>query len=242
MPEDSNPLIRALSRRDQLSAEERGILSEIVSRERTFAAGEEIVREGSTPTESCLILEGFAARSNLLGDGKRQLSALHVAGDFIDLHSLLLRTMDHSVVALTQCRIGLVPHRSLMQVTLASPHLTRLLWMITVIDAAAHRAWVVGLGRRSPLQRLAHLLCEVFLRLQAVGLTQDRAFHFPITQQQIADMMGVSLVHVNRTLQELRGTGFISWREQTVTISNWERLQELAEFDPTYLSLEKQPR
>jgi CRP-like cAMP-binding protein len=204
--------------------------------------GEDIIREGDRPTESILLLEGFAARYNLLRKGKRQITALHIPGDFVDLHSFLVKKMDHAVLAITPCSVGFVPHETLREISENYPHLTRLLGVNLAVDAAIHRHWIVSLGRRSALEHAAHLLCEMFLRLRAVGLTEDDSFKLPLTQAELGDSLGLSTVHVNRVVQELRAKGLITWRGETLVIDDWKRLQELAEFDPTFLSLEVEPR
>jgi CRP-like cAMP-binding protein len=204
--------------------------------------GEDIIREGDRPTESILLLEGFAARYNLLRKGKRQITALHIPGDFVDLHSFLVKKMDHAVLAITPCSVGFVPHETLREISENHPHLTRLLGVNLAVDAAIHRHWIVSLGRRSALEHAAHLLCEMFLRLRAVGLTEDDSFKLPLTQAELGDSLGLSTVHVNRVVQELRAKGLITWRGERLVIDDWKRLQELAEFDPTFLSLEVEPR
>jgi CRP-like cAMP-binding protein len=203
----SQPLTSRLERHGPLSDEEKDVLREVTSRVRDYGARQEIVREGDTPTESTLILEGFACRHNNLPDGRRQITAFHVPGDFADLHAFLLGTMDDGVSSLTSCKVALAPHSALREITKSYPHLTRVLWFTTLVDGAVHREWMTGLGRLSAPERIAHLFCELFLRLQAVGLTQDHSFDLPITQAELADAFGLSSVHVNRTLQELRGMG-----------------------------------
>ncbi len=235
-------LIGSLERRDTLTAEERGIIQRLPYRIRSFTGGEELVKEASRPNESCLVLQGYAARAQFLPDGRRQLSAIHIAGDFVDLHCFLLKTMDHSVVAIRDCTAAFVPHPSILEAMIASPHLGRLFWLSTVIDAAIQRAWNTGLGRRTPAEHIAHLLCELNERLKAVGLAEGGSFEFPPTQADIADMVGLSVVHVNRTVQELRTKGLVAWNGGLVTIPDLPRLQEFAEFDPTYLNLVKEPR
>jgi CRP-like cAMP-binding protein len=202
----------------------------------------DLVREGDRPTESSLLLDGFAARYKLLRNGRRQITALHIPGDFVDLHSFLLKKMDHGVVALTRCRVGLVPHSTLHEITETHLHLGRLLWLSTLIDAAIHREWLVAMGRRPALNQIAHLVCELFLRLQAVGLTQDKSFELPLTQAELGDVLGLSTVHVNRVIQQLRADGVITWSEKRIVIEDWSHLQQIAEFDPTFLNLENEPR
>ena len=239
---DNNPLIRALARRDSLSSDERALIEKWRSRIREVPEDTELVAEGSHPTESCLILEGFAARCQYLDEGKRQLTAIHIAGDFVDLHSLLLKVMDHSVITLSRCRVALVPHGVLRATVSESPHLGRLLWLSTVIDGAIQRAWITCMGRRSAHAHLAHLICELYLRLETVGLAKEYTFEFPATQTEIADMVGLSAVHANRMVQELRARHLITWRGTTITIRQYAKLAELAQFDPTYLNLVNEPR
>jgi CRP-like cAMP-binding protein len=235
----SQPLITRLERHGTLSDEEKDVLREVTSRVREYEARQDIVREGDSPSESTLILEGFACRHNNLPDGRRQITAFHVPGDFADLHAFLLGRMDDGVSSLTPCTVALVPHSALREITKSYPHLTRVLWFTTLVDGAVHREWMTGLGRLSAPERIAHLLCELFLRLQAVGLTRDHSFDLPITQAELADAFGLSSVHVNRTLQELRGEGLITSQGKTLVINDWERLQQVAQFNPDYLHMDQ---
>jgi CRP-like cAMP-binding protein len=235
-------LIRKLEQRDRLTDEEKQVLNNAVVRIKEYGGDEDLVREGDRPTESTLLLEGFAARYKGLADGRRQITAIHVPGDFVDLHSFLLHRMDHGVLALTPCRTGAVPHEILREITERHPHLARLLWLSTLIDGAIHREWLVAMGRRPALGQMAHLFCELFLRLQVVGLTDGNSFRLPLTQAELGDTLGLSTVHVNRVAQELRAAGLIGWREQRVTISDWDGLAAAAEFDPAFLNLLNEPR
>ena len=234
--------LRSMERRDSLSDAEIKAISELPARPAVFAAGEEIVAEGSRPRESCLVTSGFAARSQSLSSGERQITAVHVPGDFVDLHSMMLKVMDHSVVALGPCKVAFVPHEKIKEVTEHKPHLTRLFWMSTTIDGAIQRTWITCLGRRSAEQHLAHLVCELYVRLEAAGVASDLTFEFPVTQVQLGDVLGLSVVHVNRKLQELRAAGLVEWRDGRVKIRDFEKLANLSEFDPTYLSLRREAR
>jgi CRP-like cAMP-binding protein len=237
-----SPLIRKLERRDVLSEEEKQALAGAVARVKEARMDEDLVREGERPSESILLLDGFAARYKLLRNGRRQITALHVPGDFVDLHSFLLKKMDHGVVALTCCRVGLVAHTTLREITETHLHLGRLLWLSTLIDAAIHREWLVAMGRQPALSQIAHLLCELFLRLQTVRLTQHMSFELPLTQAELGDVLGLSTVHVNRVIQQLRADGLVTWSEHKIVLEDWVRLQEVAEFDPTFLNLDNEPR
>jgi CRP-like cAMP-binding protein len=145
-------------------------------------------------------------------------------------------------MALTPCTLGVVPHDALRAISENQPHLTRLLGLHIAVDAAIHRQWIVSIGRQSAREQAAHLLCELFIRLQAVGLTEGHSFKLPLTQAELGDTLGLSTVHVNRILQELRAEGLITWRGDTVVLEDWPRLQEVAEFDPAFLCLEREPR
>lgn len=237
------PLIRKLEQSDVLSDEEKDVLERSFTRIRDFRADEDIVREGDRPTESCIILEGFAARYKVLPSGRRQISAIHISGDFVDLHSFLLKTMDHGVMTLAPTRCAFVPHANLKRITEEYPHLTRTLWLSTLIDSAIHRTWLTAMGRTSATAQMAHLICELHVRLGAVGQTNGNSFHLPITQEELGDALGLSTVHVNRVLTELRNGGIVQWQGGgAVTILDWDRLSEIAEFTPTYLSLRNEPR
>lgn len=235
-------LCRALGRRDRLSSDELSTLGELRQVEALFKKGSDIIAEHSRPSSSCLLVSGLTARAITLADGRRQLTALHVPGDFVDLHALLLRKMDHSVMAMTDCSVVFVPHQDLVAVTEKAPHLTRLLWLSTTIDAAIQREMIASVGRRTPLQHLAHTFCELFLRLEVVGLAEGGRFRFAITQSELADVLGLSLVHTNRTVQDLRATGLVHWNQTDVQIADFDRLSRLAGFDPTYLNLSSEPR
>src|SRR5918994_676064 len=223
-PERANPLVRQLEARGHLSEDERKALRRCITLTRKIGPRQDIGREGSSPSESNILLEGFAYKYRVLADGRRQITAFQVPGDFVDLHSFLLKRTDHAIAAAGPCRVGVVPHECLTRITENFPHLTRLLWLSTVVDGAIHREWLAAMGRRSALGNMAHLFCELFVRLQAVGLVQDHSFRFPVTQAELADAMGLSTVHVNRIAQELRGGGLIAWHGRTVTITDWQRL------------------
>jgi len=236
-------LIRKLEQSDILSDEEKDVLERAFTRIRDYRADEDVVREGDRPTESCIVVEGFAARYKVLPSGRRQISAIHIGGDFVDLHSFLLKVMDHGVTTLAPTRIAFVPHSTLKKITEEYPHLTRMLWLSTLIDAAIHRQWLTTMGRTSATAQMAHLICELYVRLGAVGLTNGHSFHLPITQEELGDALGLSTVHVNRVLTELRNGGIVQWQGGgAVTIINWDRLSEIAEFTPVYLSLQNEPR
>jgi CRP-like cAMP-binding protein len=238
-----NPLIPKLERRDAtLSDEEKRALDAAIAKSVEIEADTEVVRENDEPSDSKLLIQGWACRYNVLADGRRQIVAFHVPGDFVDLHSFTLKRMDHYIRTLTPSKFALVPHEALRKITEEFPHVTRLLWLSTLIDAAILRQWLTGAGQRTALERAAHILCELFLRLQVIGQTDGMSFHLPVTQAELSDALGLSPVHMNRTIQELRSKELIKWRGEVVEILDWGKLQCLGDFDPVYLNLEDRPR
>lgn len=235
-------LVLKLERRDAVSADERRVLESAVARIDSYAADEDVIVEGVPQTESRLQLDGVSCRYKAMSDGRRQIMELHFGGDFVDLHSFTLKQLDHNVGAITRVSFAIVPHAELREITETQPHLTRLLWLMTMLDAAVQREWVVSTGRRSAISRIAHVFCELFVRLEVAGLTDGNCYSLPLTQEDMADVCGLTPVHVNRTLQELRAGGTVEWQRGTVTIKDWPALQAIAEFDPAYLYLERQPR
>jgi CRP-like cAMP-binding protein len=228
-------LIRKLRNFGPLSDQDKQILSNLIVDTQDVPAREDIVREGDQPTHSCVLLEGFACRYKMTADGQRQILAFQFPGDISDLYSFVLKVMDHSIGALTDCHLGIIPHAKLQDVTANHPHLTRLLWRDTLADSSKFREWMVGIGRRSAQARIAHLLCEMLIRCKAVGLCEGYSYELPVTQSDLADCLGMSLVHINRILQRLRAEGLIALADGTVTIQDWQRLSELAGFDASYM-------
>ena len=189
-------------------------LSVSASRRPGDRACQDIVREGSTPQDSNILLEGFVYRYRLLADGRRQITAFHVPGGLHRPAQLPAPAHDHALAAAGPCLVGIVPHACSTRMTETLPHLMRLLWRSTAIDAAIHRGMDVAMGRRSALGSMAHLFCELFLRPRAVGLDSGPE-RSSITQAELGDLTGPSTVHVNRVAQELRGSGTITWQGRT---------------------------
>jgi len=235
-------LLASLERRDQISAEEKNALDRMGWRFKDYPRGAEIIHDRSRPFESCLLIDGYGSRVGYLRSGRRQLTAIHVGGDFVDLHGMLLKVMDHSVIALTDCRVAFTEHSELQKLAGEQPHLWRMLSLLLTIDSAVQRSWLVSLGRRNPPSHLAHLICEIYLRLEVVGKAKDNQFEFRIGQADLADLLGLSVVHTNRTLQELRSQNLLTWRNGFIKILDWNALANLAEFDPIYLNLFREPR
>ncbi|HEX8512858.1 MAG TPA: Crp/Fnr family transcriptional regulator [Allosphingosinicella sp.] len=235
-------LLLKLRARDLLTGEEEEVLRGSMSEIREYPEGRTIVRTGATLSASTLLVEGIVCRYKDLADGQRQIMELHVAGDFVDLHGFLLKQLDHNVGTMTPVKVASFPHDALRGITETHPHLGRMLWFSTLLDAAIHREKILSIGRRSALARIAHIFCELLVRLRIVGLADDKGFDLPLTQADLADVTGLTSVHVNRMLKKLRDEDLLTFRGGTVTIGDWDRLQRVAEFDPSYLHLERRPR
>jgi CRP-like cAMP-binding protein len=232
-------LIAKMASITSLSEEEKAVLSRLPMAVIDLRTDQDIVREGDRPTRSCLLVAGYACRSKATLKGRRQILSFHIPGEIPDLQSLYLTTMDHTLQTITPCRVGFIPHEALRDLCARQPRIAGALWRETRINAAIFREWMIGIGRRSAHARIAHFLCEFLVRMQAVGLAEDHACELPFTQAEIGNALGLSTVHVNRTLQELRGAGLITLRRGALTVTDWDGLTEAGEFDPTYLHHER---
>jgi len=235
-------LARKLRVRDTISAEEEQVLRDAVSEVREVRAGKVLVRHGAPLHESTLLIDGIICRYKDLASGERQIQELHVPGDFADLHGFMLKRLDHNIASVSRAVIALVPHDNLKRITEDHPHLARMLWFSTMLDASIQRETILSVGRRTALARIAHLLCELCIRLQLIGLSDGGRFALPITQVDLADASGLTSVHVNRMLKQLRDQEMVTFRNGVVDIHDWDRLARAAEFDPAYLHLDFQPR
>jgi len=230
-----NILIRKLQTIGSLTESEKAFLLGLPSRVIVAKKGTVIAADGAVASRSCLVLEGFAHREKLNAAGGRQIFSFHPAGDIPDLQNLHLGRMDHNLVATSDCRVALIDHRDLNAVLGQSASLTGIMWRDCLIDAASFRQWMLMLGQADAETRMAHLFCELFVRLRVMGLNDGLRFNFPATQTDIGDALGISAVHTNRTLQELRGEGLIAVDRTEVEILNWSGLRARAMFDGAYL-------
>lgn len=235
-------LLLKLRARDDVSADEEAILRDSVSATRDVGADVTVVHADVDLVVSTILLDGLMCRYKDLQNGERQITELHVPGDFVDLHSFPLKRLDHNVMSLVPSRIAIVPHDRIQAITETRPHLTRLLWFMTTLDAAIHREWQLSLGRRTSLARIAHVLCELHARLEIVGMTDGNRYRLPLTQVDLAECLGLTPIHVNRTLRELRSRNLVTFRSKTVMIDDFDGLRQVAEFTPDYLFIEKRPR
>jgi CRP-like cAMP-binding protein len=228
-------LVTKLKVSNVLDEDDIQAIQNLPTRSRVLGAHEIIVAEGDRPRECCLIGEGFAFRSKTTSDGSRQILSLHIPGEIPDLESLQLRRVDHDLVTLTRCELEFVPHEAMRALARARPNVTGLFWRETLIDSAVFREWVVNVGQRSAAARIAHVLIELYHRLKAIGRARDDMFDFPITQTELADCVGLSSVHVNRVLQDLRKQGLIRVNRSEFQLLRPRELKEIAEFAPAYL-------
>ena len=230
----TNPLVAKLQNVTVLSEQDREALDGLCRDVREVPARHDIMRDGDKPDHVHLMLEGWAARYKILPDGGRQITAFLVPGDFCDVHVTILSQMDHGIATLTPTRIAFIPHHAIKAVT-ERPQLARALWWATLVDEAVLRAWIVNLGRRDAFQRMAHLLCELHLRMKNVGLAAEGGFDLPVTQEDIADALGLTPVHTNRVIQRLRREGLITLKGHDLVILDPEGLRKTAGFNPAYL-------
>lgn len=198
-------------------------------------AGAYLVREGEQVNNCCLLISGFACRSKLTNEGRRQIVSFHLPGDLLDLQHLLLDKADHNVQTITDAVFAWVPIGALREVALGRRNIGAALWRDTLIDASIFREWVLNVGQRDGRARVAHMLCEFALRRAAAGLGGPDRFDLPMTQEQIADATGMTPIHVNRMLAALGTEGVISRNKREVLITDWERMRRIADFDPAYL-------
>jgi len=206
---------------------------------RTLQAHEFIAREGDHPTHSCLLLSGYAFRHKVAGNGGRQIFSIHMRGDVVDLHNSILRRADHNVEALTPVEVALIPVQAIRDVAAKYPMVGQAMWYETLVDAAIFREWMLNVGRRDARARTAHLLCEFALRLDVAGLGQSSEFDLPMTQEQLADALSLTSVHVNRTLKQLAAEGWITRSKRNIHIVDFAQLARVGDFNPDYLHLER---
>lgn len=234
------PLIAKLETRAALSAEDRDDLMALYSDAREIGARRSIIREGERPDHVHLLIEGWAARYKLLPDGARQITAFLIPGDFCDLHVTILGEMDHGIATLTRSKVAFIS-RSTMDALTERPSLAKAFWWSTLVDEAVLRAWIVNVGRRDAFEAIGHLICELYVRMRNVGLAEGDRFEVPLTQEEIADALGLTPVHVNRVLQRLRSADLISFRQGVLTIHDYRALESASGFNPNYLHLDRAP-
>jgi CRP-like cAMP-binding protein len=232
------PMARTLSYRIELSGEDRAAILELPHHVRTIERGHFVVRDREKTVHSCVILSGACARSKIVGTGQRQIVAVHMRGDMVDLQNSLLEVADHSVEALITSKVAMIPRDEIVRLAEERPQVGRALWLDTLVEGSVSREWVANVGRRDARTRIAHLLCEFAVRLRVAGLAEGDSYELPMTQEQVADATGLTSVHVNRTIRALEAEGLIERpHPRAITYRNWRRIAEVGDFDTNYLHL-----
>jgi CRP-like cAMP-binding protein len=197
-----------------------------------------IVREREKAEHSCVMLSGFAIRHKIVASGARQIVAVHMKGELVDLQNSFLGVADHSVQVLTESEVAFIPREAVKKLAFERSNIGMAMWHDTLVDASIFREWIANVGRRDAVTRIAHLLCEFSLRLKVAGLGAESDYELPMTQEQLADAVGLTSVHVNRTMKTLEAQNLITRRSsRAITIGDWKKLAEAGDFDSTYLHL-----
>lgn len=236
---DSNPLARKLGIFVDLQPCDLAVIDQWSADRREVPARHVFIRRGDRPRATCLILEGWAYRYKTLRNGKRQVLGFLMPGDMCDPHAFILEKADHDIVMLTDCVLASITKDDILGAVETHPRLTSALWWTTLVDEGIARAWLVNLGQRSALAKIANLFCELRHRARLIGLVRADAFALPVTQEQLGEAVGPTSVHVNRTLRELRDLRLVEFRSKQVVVSDIGKLMTLADFDPTYLQLQR---
>ncbi len=235
----AHPLIATFERAVVLTDAERAAVEALPFTKDQLKAGEGPSWAGDRPLRSFLVLEGTLSSSKTMRDGRLQITAFHIPGDLPDLLSLHLHVLDRDIGALTNCTLAFMSHADLRRLCEAHPRLAAALWRITLTDAAVSTEWLVNVAQRQAPSRMAHLFCELMARMEVVGRAERGSCQLGLTQEDLSEAMGMSIVHVNRTLQELRGQGLLSFEKGRLTIHDWAGLVRLGEFNPDYLHLRR---
>lgn len=236
--EPRNPLIERLSMFVTLGPDERAAIEAMTRIRRAIGSGEMLAREGSRPNHVCLILDGVGYRHRYSSDGRRQILGYLLPGDLCDTQFVICNKCDHNVGMLCNSQIAVIPVTTLMRTMVQFPVIERGLLMMSLVDAATAREWLLNVGQRDAFQKLAHFFCELSKRFQACGNQgPEDGIDIPLTQRELADTMGLTVVHVNRILQRLRKEGLLNWSRQHFRILDFQRLAQLSGFDPHYLRL-----
>lgn len=232
-------LIRKLEHFSQFTTEERQALSSLSDLPVMVGPRQDIIREGDKPNGVNLIVEGYAIRYKALPDGRRQILGYFVSGDICDLRVFILKRMDHSIAALTQVAVRVISEQRILDMTDRYPRIMRALWWATLVEESISREWLLSMGQRTAVERVAHLFCEIYYRARIVDLVEGHKVALPLRQTDLAEMTGLSVVHVNRVLQDLRKRGLITFDGQVLTIPDPDELAGFALFDPLYLHMDE---
>lgn len=233
-------LVQKLAARSPLDDEDRASITALPYLSRTYEAPGYVLREGEPPRRHCsLIQSGYAFRQKITANGTRQIVYLHMPGDFLDLQQLFLMKADHSVQALTRLETVEIERSALKDLILARPAIGAAMWIDALVEASILREWILNVGRRDARARVAHLLCEFALRMKAAGVTTEQGYELPMTQEQIADAVGLTPVHINRTLKSLTGDGLVHRNKRYLQFEDWSSISRIGDFSALYLHLDQ---
>lgn len=230
-----NALERKLRLYSSLSDADQAWLGDAVRPVKQVPAGSDIVVEGDDPRSVCIILDGWAGRCRNFPDGRRQITSILLPGDSCDPYVFVFDRRDHTITALSHVAVAYIPSTTFAELQTRSSALERAFHCDALVSAAIQRELAASLGRRTGLERLAHLFCELHARLMAIGLAKETGCKIPLSQNDMADVLGQTSVHISRMLGALRETGLISLKDRYLTIHDAKGLARLAHFDPLYL-------
>jgi CRP-like cAMP-binding protein len=233
-------LVRALALRSPLTEADRDAIRGLPHTVHTLDPASYIVREGEHPHKCGVLVSGFAFRQKVTGTGARQILSIHIPGDAVDFQNIFLDVSDHNVQLLTRSQVAFVPREALQTLVREYPRIGTAVFVKSLIEASIFREWVVNVGRRSARERIAHLLCELGSRLDAMGLTEEYGYELPMTQEELGDAVGLTPVHVSRTLKELAADGLITRSKRSIAFPNWRAIRDAGDFYERYLHLEQQ--
>lgn len=240
-PSSLEPMVRKLSSQVRLDAEDRAAILALPFTVKSLDRHQHVVREGDVAAHSCVMLSGYSVRTKDVGSGNRQIVAIHMKGDMVDLQNSLLERADHGVEMLTASKVALIPRQEIVRLSVKRPMVGRAMWVDTLIDSSIFREWLANVGQRDARTRIAHLLCEFALRMKVAGLDRDEDYELPMSQEQLGEATGLTSVHVNRTLKSLEQDGLIERASpRAIHIGDWRKLVEAGDFDPNYLHLPQQ--
>ena len=230
-------MVRKLERWHPLNQDERAAVLALPFIRRKLKRGDRIVWEGDRPQHTCLLLSGFAYRHKVADNGRRQILSIHMKGDLLDLQNALLPIADHNLQMLSAGELALMPLEAVRDLAQRMPNVAIALWRETLVEGSIFREWILNIGRRNARARIGHLLCELAVRLEVAELGNQSEYVLPITQEQLADAVSLTAVHVNRMLKSLEKEGYISRTNKRIAISDWQKLATVGDFDPRYLHI-----
>lgn len=239
-PVPNNPLellLDNLELRSPLPEVDRQTILALPYSMKSLAPGSYAVREGEPPTGCGVLVSGFAYRQKLTGDGGRQILSIHIPGEALDFQNIFLNVADHSVQMLTRGHVALIPRADIQRIARTSAAIGHAILVNILVDASIFREWILNVGRRDAKSRLAHMLCELAVRLDAFGLADDMGYHLPMTQAELADALGLTPVHLNRVIRSLEVDGLIIRSKRNISFPDWERMLDIADFNDRYLHL-----